>query len=310
MWERLSVTDEPVHPAAGADANEAGRMRQALTEIRREGWKVAVIYATLDAALVTLGTNLVLSVWQPPFLPARVPIPEAGVTALRSTIGLTLADPTVGTSAIVGVILGVVAFSAEVTLRVRRPLIEQFEAANPGLRESLRTARDALAADTNSRIARRLYEDVLSELRRSSSLGLVDLRRVTATVVLVAIVSLASIQLAVIDISIGAIDGPGDGTPGDTRADEYSGLQDGSSILGEAEDVPTGENSMDALIGTTGSGGSDGTGDDPAVSYDTSGFAAGTSIESQQAGFSGSEQLEDAALIREYNLRIREGGDA
>ena len=41
--------------------DDARRMRRAIVEIRREGWKVAVIYGVVDAALVTLIANLALS---------------------------------------------------------------------------------------------------------------------------------------------------------------------------------------------------------------------------------------------------------
>lgn len=298
--------DEPGDERAG----ETRRMRRAIEEIRREGWKVAVIYATVDAALATLLSNLVLSVVRPSFLPARIPIPGTIADALRGGLGLTLADPAVAGGAVAGAAIGVVVFAVEVSWRVRRPLVEQFEAANPGLRESLRTARDAVEDDRRSRIAVRLYEDVLAELRGASSIGLLDLRRLTATVFVIALVSLATIQLAVADLSILGLDGDGDGPPPpDSDSSEYGGLQDASSIMGDPEDVPSGEENMDAVIDTSGSGsGEDGDGDS-AASYDNSGYGGPESYESQRAGFSEGEQLEDAELIREYNLRIREGDD-
>lgn len=312
MWGRLTVAAEE-QPAEGTssdppedDEPSVRRMRRAIRQIRREGWKIAIIYATVDAALVTLATNLLLTLWRPAIVPARVPIPAVVLDGLQGTVGVTLADPTVSAGAVIGVGLGLLTFGVEVALRVRRPLVEQFEAANPPLREALRTARDALDDRTDSRIARRLYGDVLAELRRSSSVGLVNIRRLTATVVIVAIVSLATIQLAVVDLSIDGFAG-GDGTADGTLQDEYAGLQDPSGILGEREDVPTGENSMETLIGTSGSGGTSGSETDTTAGYDTGGFLDGASYESQQAGFAATERLEDAALIREYNLRIREG---
>lgn len=288
---------------------ETRRMRRAIEEIRREGWKVAVIYATVDATLATLLSNLVLSVARPSFVPARVALPSAAVDFLRGTVSLTLADPTVAGSAVVGVALGAVAFAVEVALRVRRPLVEQFEAANPDLRESLRTARDAVADGSRSRIAVRLYEDVLEELREASSIGLLDLRRLTATVLVVALVSLATIQLAVVDLSILGLDGDGGGPPPGGGESEYGGLQDASSIMGEPEDVPTGVENMEAVVDTSGSGSGEGDDVESAASYENSGFAGPESVESQRAGFAEGERLEDAELIREYNLRIREEED-
>mgnify|MGYP000436378548 CR=1 FL=1 len=295
---------------ASEDPAEMQRVRRALREIRREGWKVAVIYAIVDATLATLLANLLVTVLGGvPGLPARVPIPEAVRRALRETVGITLAEPTVSSAAVVGVAIGCLVFGADVALRVRRPLVEQFEAANPELAESLRTARDAVRADRHSRMARRLYEGVLDDLKQSSSIGLLDLRRITVSVLLITALSVGTIQLAVVDLSIAGL-GP---QPGATAPDggtdtEYGGLQDGSSILGEPEDVPEGEEDLDTTIDTSGSGSGGGT-DASATAYEDSGFAGADTVESQRAGYTESEQLEDAELIREYNLRIREETD-
>ena len=301
---------------AGADdgggearTDETRRMRQALAEIRREGWKVAAVYGVVDAALVTLLANLVLSAARPSFVPAAVPVPSAVVEPLRAATGWTLTDPSVESSAVVGVAIGLVVFGVEVAVRVRRPLVEQFEAANPGLRESLRTARDAVERGRDSQIARRLYEDVVDELGRSSSVGLLDLRRLSATLLVLAVVSAATVPLAAVDLGFDGFGGAGDDGAPDAGREEYAGLQDPSAILGDPEDVPTGDENLDALVDTSGSGSGDETGPDSAAAYDDSGFAGSGSIESQQAGFTEGERIEDAALIREYNLRIREGTD-
>lgn len=298
----------PEAQPAGEGPTETRRMQRAIREIRREGWKVAVIYATLDAALVTLVSNLVVAVARPAVVPARVPLPGAVVDGLARVGGVTLAEPAVGGGVVVGLALGVVVFGLEVALRVRRPLVEQFESVNPRLHESLRTARDAVADGRRTRMARRLYEEVLAELRESSSLGLLDLRRLTATVLVIALVSLASIQVAVLDLSLGGGAGPDEAAPDGGEPAEYGGLQDPSSILGDPEDVPAGQENLDAIIDTAGSGGQGG-GVDSAAAYDDSGFVGPEAVEGQRAGFAEGEQLEDAELIREYNLRIREGAD-
>ncbi|AZH26141.1 DUF7502 family protein [Haloplanus aerogenes] len=301
---------------------EARRIRRALTEIRREGWKVAVIYAVVDATLATLLVNLVATfVGGVPRLPTRLPIPPAILRFLRETVGVTLAEPTVSSAAVVGAAVGLLVFVVEVAWRVRRPLVEQFEAANPALRESLRTARDAVGegrrpskrrptaggTDRHSRMARRLYESVLDDLKRSSSIGLLDLRRVAVTVVLITAVSVATIHLAVVDITLAGLgDTPEAETPGGGTQSDYTGLQDGSSILGEPEDVPTGEENLDATVDTSGSGSGQGSDAESAAAYEDSGFGGDDAVESQRAGFTEREQLEDAELIREYNLRIRQ----
>lgn len=295
----------------GEDAErttEERKIRRAIKQIRREGWKVAVIYAVIDATLATLVVNLAATfAGGVPGLPARMPIPRAVLRALRETAGVTLAEPTVSSAAVVGVAVGLLVFVVEVAWRVRRPLVEQFEAANPALQESLRTARDAVRQDRRSRMARRLYESVLADLKRASSVGLLDLRRVAVSILLITVVSVATIQLAVVDISLAGLnDPPNAETPGGGTDADYAGLQDGSSILGEPEDVPEGSEELDATIDTSGSGSGEGTDAESAAAYEDSGFGGPESVESQRAGFTEREQLEDAELIREYNLRIRE----
>jgi len=292
---------------AADDPPEERRIRRAITEIRREGWKVAVIYATIDAALATLVVNLVATfLGGVPALSSRLPVPRVILRTLRETGGVSLAEPTVSSAAVVGAVVGCLVFVGEVALRVRRPLVEQFEAANPALGESLRTARDAVRREQGSRMARRLYESVLADLKRASSIGLLDVRRVAVTVLLIAAVSIATIHLAVVDISLAGLGDRSNGVQTGGTDAEYAGLQDGSSILGEPEDVPEGSENLDATVGTSGSGSGDGTDAESATAYEDSGFGGSESVESQRAGFAEREQLEDAELIREYNLRIRQ----
>lgn len=305
--DQSSSEEDDANADASTPPPEERKLRRALKQIRREGWKVAVIYAVVDATLATLLVNLVATVTGIPGLPARLPLPDAVLSALRSA-GVAPAEPTVAIGVVVGLAVGLLAFVVEVAWRVRRPIVEQFEAANPDLREALRTARDAVNREGRSTMALRLYEGVLDDLRAASSVGLIDLRRVALTVVVVAAVSIATIQLAVVDVSlVGGGEAPEAGPDGGVDT-EYGGLQDGSAILGEPEDVPEGEEELDTTIDTEGSGSGDGE-TDPAASYGDSGFDDSTAVESQRAGFSEREQLEDAELIREYNLRIREETD-
>ena len=120
-------------------------------------------------------------------------------------------------------------------------------------------------------------------------------------------------RLEVVD---GGSAGPGGDRVGEAEAAdgggttaEYAGLQDGSSILGEPEDVPEGSEDLDATIDTSGSGSGDGTDAASATAYEDSGFGGSETVESQRAGFTERERLEDAELIREYNLRIRENDE-
>jgi hypothetical protein len=300
------MPDEPERDAdrGHADPSAERRIRRALTEIRREGWKVAVVYAAVDAAAVALFANLVATVSSVPGLPGRLPLPEVTLRALEAA-GAAPATPTVATGAAVGVALGAVAFAVEVGWRVRRPLVEQFESANPQLREALRTARDAVEDGARSRMALRLYEDVLEDLRDASSAGLLNLGRVAATMLAITVISVATIQLAVVDLPALGADGPAGTDSGAGTEPEYGGLRNGSSILGDPENVSAGEETLDATVDTGGAG-SGGADADTDAAYSTGGFDDSATVEVQRAGFSEREDLEDAELIREYNLQIRE----
>lgn len=280
------------------------RMRRAIAAVRREGYKVAVIYAVVDAALAALAVNLLVGVFDPGWFPATLPWPRVLFEAIVPYTG-TL--PPVPTSIVVGLAAGVVVFAAELLVRTRRPIVEQFEDANPEVREALRTARDAVRSGRDSRMAVALYEDVLARLRRTSSFGLVNLKRVLVTVLLVSVVSVASIQVAVVDLDVTDLGADRPETDPDGGTTEYEGLQDASGVLGEPEDVSAGEETLDTTISTQGGGDDGETG--TAAAYESSGFSGGTDVEAQEAGFAEREQLEDADLIREYNLRIRSEDD-
>ncbi|WP_372911955.1 hypothetical protein [Salinigranum sp.] len=307
-----AATDEQYREdlAAQRSVTNAGespetRMRRALKQVRREGYKVAVIYAAVDAALAALVVNLLVQVLKPEQIPLTLPWPRVLFDAI---VGYTGAPPApLQTSIVAGVAAGVLVFGGELLARTRRPFVEQFEGANPAVREALRTARDTVESGRDSRMALALYEDVLARLQRTSSIGLVNLKRVFLTVVVVTAVSLASIQVAVVDLDIRDL-GPETNTDGSDRSSEYEGLQDASGVLGEPENVTAGEETLNTTLATQG-GGDDGSDSAPAA-YDSSGFAGSGDVEGQEAGFAESEQLEDAELIREYNLRIRDTDDS
>jgi hypothetical protein len=283
----------------------AERMRRAIKQVRREGYKVAVIYAAVDAALAALVVNLLVQVVKPASLPATLPWPRVVFDAI---VGATGAPPgPLQTAIVAGLVAGILVFAVELAVRTRRPFVEQFEGANPEVQEALRTARDAVRSDRDSRMAVALYEDVLARLRRTSSIGLVNLKRVFLTVLVVSVVSVASIQVAVVDLDIGDL-GPGETENPDDRDSEYEGLQDASGVLGEPEDVTAGEENLNTTLSTQGGGDSGGNGSS-AAAYESSGFSDAADVDGQAAGFAEREQLEDAELIREYNLRIREDGE-
>jgi hypothetical protein len=259
------------------------RVERAVRRVRREGYKAAAIHAVVDATAVVLGLNLVLTV-----------------------VGLDLPGPAYTRQAVavaVGLLVGLVEFA----LRVRVPLVERFEAVNPEVREALRTARDAARAGTENRVAGRLYEDVLAGLRRASSADLVDTRRVATTVLLVVFLSVMTVQASVVGIDLTATPEDPDTGNEDGNERDYGGLEDGDEILGEETDVDEGDEDLDAVIG--GSGGGSGDAETEDRTYDSGGFSSSGSYDAQQSGFAPAEEVENADIIREYNVRIRETDD-
>lgn len=301
-----------------ADPVRVAEMREALGEVRREGVKAVVVEAAVEAALILLAVNLALSTLDFDAVPDALALPDAVARAVG--VGA------LPTPAVVASTLALVAFAVEVGVRTRRPLVEAYERANPSVREALRTARDAAEDDERTTMAARLYDDVLARLRETTSDDLVDLRRIAAVVLLVVALSLASIQAAVVGVSVDVeealgVDQPppqsgggaggqaaGSGTAaaggaGDDGA-PYSGLQDPEDVLGESENVTVGSENLTAMLERGGAG----EGAEPR-SFERSGLAGDPAeVEAQQTGFLAEQGIEDADIIRAYNLRIR-GGD-
>jgi hypothetical protein len=280
------------------------QMETALTQIRREGWKAAFIQSVVDAAVLFLAVNLLLAVTDPSWLPEPIALPADATEPVAELLGHSGSLAVPG-SALLAAAVGVLALVAGMWLRVRRPLVERFEAVNPPVAEALRTARDTVEDGASSQMATRLYADVLDHLQETSSIGLVNLRRIALTLVIIAVMSAATTQVAVYEITIDG--GPGD-DPVDTTANEsveFTGLRDGNAVLGDAEEVSAGDENISAQVESTG-------GDqelDDRESFPATGGPSGGetgSVDSQQAGFAQPEQIEDAELIRKYNIRIRE----
>ncbi|WP_256307567.1 DUF7502 family protein [Halobellus litoreus] len=302
-----SDADEDTNEEAADPPGSTARIRAALDEVRTEVRKAAVVHAAVDAAFLALLANLAFALVEPSALAVGVSLPGAVVAALRAVpvVG-EFAPRAVDATSLLAVALGVVAFAGEYALRLRRPLVEQFESANPQIREALRTARDAVDHDADTEMARRLYADVVETLGRTSTLELVEKRRVAVTVVLVVVVSLASVQVAVVDPNLAGLLGNGDGGPTVERPDEDDELRDGDAILGDPEDVQAGDEFENISVPGTG----EGEGDAQTGPGDGFGGGGGSGeFDSQQAGFAGEERIEDAELVREYNLRIRELDD-
>lgn len=296
MSEETSTDD------AEADAPRR-RMERAIRQIRREGWKAAFIHSAVEAVALLLAANLFLALLEPSWLPGRIALPAA-TAPVAELLGRS-GRPALPGSVLVATGVGLLALGAGMWFRVRRPLVERFEAVNPPVSEALRTARDAVEDGASSRMATRLYADVLDRLRETSSIGLVSLRRIGLTLVVIIVLSAVTTQVAVYDIELvgGSDDGPGESP--ENESIEFTGLRDGNAVLGDPEEVSAGDENISAEIESTGG---DQELDDPERFPSTGGVSGGGSgeINSQQAGFAQPEQIEDAELIREYNIRIRE----
>jgi len=285
----------------GRDIRE--RIEAAITEVRREALKAAGVSALVDGVAVFLLVNLLVVALEPGWLPTRIALPGPLSGALEPLVGAGAALP--GSALLAGV-GGVLTFGGELYYRTRTPLVEQFEAVNPGVAESLRTARDAVAADANSRMALRLYEDVLDGLAESSSHELVDWRRVGGVAAVVVVVSLVTLQLVVVDV---ALVGPPAVETNDTSDEDrrnYTGLRDGDEVLGAAEQVDAGQETLTARVESSGGGREVENEQQFPQNPGGGGGGDGGGVEGQQAGFASPEDVEDADLVREYNRRIRE----
>jgi hypothetical protein len=299
--DAASDADAAAEAAATAESTTRRRMESALDAVRREVLKAATVYAVVDAAALFLLANLLLAFVDPGWLPARVDVPAAVLDAIG------VGEAAVPGSALVAAVVGLGAFVGELWYRTRRPLVEQFEAVNPPVAESLRTARDALEGGEASRMAVRLYEEVLAGLGESSSLDLVDWRRVGASLAVVLVVSLLTVQAAVVDVAVVERSPRGTNDSAGERDTNYSGLRSGDEVLGAAEAVRAGNETLSARVESSGGGREIDEGDQ--FAGDVGGGAGagdGGGLDSQQAGFASPEEVEEADLVREYNRRIRE----
>lgn len=269
-------------------------VRRAVAEVRREGWKATLLVALVEAALAGLVANLAVT-----FAPLAVlATPVAG----SATAGELLA----GTAGL--------AWGLAVLVRhARRSTVERFEAANPEVREALRTARDAVAADRADPVARALYDDVLDRLRRTSSRELVAWRRLVAGVVLVAAVGAGTVAAEEAGVALKATGtGPVDAEPasagpaGGVVTPSPSGLRDGDEVLGEPTDVSAGDRNLSAEVDS----GPGGRGDRNSPLRERPGSDDGTTgVDVRRAGYTSGEEVEDAELVREYTLALEEDED-
>jgi len=286
---------------------DAGTIKQAVREIRREGYKAAALHATVDAVAVLLLCYLVFARTTDLALPT-IEIPSVG--------------PVDGALLVAGV-GALVTFGTEFTLRTRWYTLERFEAANPVVADALRTAREAADTGRTSVMARRLYRDVTARLSETDGTVFVHTRWLAVSVVLVVLLSGATLGTAVAGVQFslggenatapggasgGGAAGGGSGT-GAQQAEDSEGddeLQDGEEVLGDLKDVSSGNESVRANVSAgQGSGGEDRS----RQIYDEGAGSPDSEIAARRAGFQDDRNLEDADLVRDYNLRLQARDD-
>lgn len=284
-------------------------MVAAIAEVRREGVKAATIHALVEATLIALAVNLAITVADLAVLDRDLSLPAA----VSGAIGAG----DVGVGIILTVAVWLVAVAVGLTRRLNRPTIERFEAVNPSVAEALRTARDAVEAGEETPIARALYADVVARLRGTSSRRLVAVRRLATTIVLVLVVSLLTVQASVWGVTVADAGIPGIGSPADVEPENGGtggavdpepspgDTGDTSDVLGEPEDVSAGSEEIPVPVEVGQGAGGDGSGE----VYQGDVTSEPGAVDPQLAGYAPQPELEDADVIREYNLRIREEED-
>ena len=282
---------------------KAEKILQAEKEIRREGAKAAFLHGMVEATVFFVVVYFVLFTFQPDAVPDTIPIEQA--------------DVAVPGAVVVAAVAAFLFLIADAYLVYRKRTLEYFEDVNPQINEALRTARDAAERDEQTEMAEALYDDVLEELKNTSSDGFVSIPRMTGSVVLV--FALAFILLSA---SLGGFgggqslfsdettnqgassaQGEGAGGGGGGSGNAEGELQNAEDVLGESGEVSRGENRQNAELDRSGSGG-DGEGGSGAVGEGRD-YSEGVSVEGQRTEFSPEEEIEDAELVKEYNLRVR-----
>ena len=298
------------------------QIQGAIAEIRNEGLKASLIHGVVESSLVLIALAVGLSLSSPSWLPETVTVPasvteglnEAAATAGYS--GTPFASPyEMSAALLLAVAAGLVFFVFDVALVYRSRTVETFESFNPEVREALRTARDAAEDGHDDTMARQLYDEVIEKLEETSSQGFISGRRMAMSLVLILGLGLLVVYVSMLGLNFQPGEGlfPGGGGPGgsqgaassqDTSQEKQSKWDDANSVLGEEKTAgPGGADSVGVGLtqsGSTATGSGTG-GGDPGQFPDSS-----SEVQTQRAGYDAQEQIEDADLVKNYNLRIRE----
>jgi hypothetical protein len=271
-------------------------VQAALVEVRREELKAAAIYGAVDGAAVGAAVGLIGTVFDIEAVIGVSRLVEASTFTMSLTAGLSVG-------------LAVLTFLGEIAYRTRGEPCEHFEAATITVAPTLRTAREVSTEGRTDPMAARLYEDVLADLKQASSENLLRRGRLVAPLVVMSALSFGTIYVAAsnIEVTTGVGSGPSTEDTADLRAEGGVGdttLQDGESVLGEATNVSAGNDPLNTTISADASGG-----DRPDSEPASSGFESssqGADVDAQRTGYSDPEEIEDATVIKDYSVAIRD----
>lgn len=289
-------------------------VRAALAEVRREEFKAALVYGAVDAAVVGALVGLVGTLVD---LGTVAGVGET-VVDLGAVAGPLLGSqaaalPTVRVSLTTGATVGasLLVLLAELVYRTRGAPCERFEAATVDIDPALRTARDASETGREEPMAAMLYSQVLADLKRANSADLVRVRRLVSPLLIAVMVALVTVQLAAADFEVttdvGPQPGPGPSGTADGGLPEDTTIKDGDAVLGNATNVSSGNETLNTTI-SAGAAGEDRPRDVTASGGLPSG-AGPNDIDARRAGFSEREDVEDAQLIKDYNVAARNEQD-
>ena len=286
------------------DTVDAEKVLQAEKEIRREGAKAAFLHGFVEATGLFIVVYFALFTVDPGFVPGTVSVEQAGVAVPGAVI--------------VSAAVGLVFFVVDAAFVYRRRTLEYFEDVNPHINEALRTARDAAERGEDTEMAQALYEDVLEELKDTSSDGFVSIPRMAGSVLLV-----FAVAFLLLSASLGGFGG-GDSLFGNDQTSQGSSTSEGEGgggggggsenaegeaqssedVLGESGEVSRGADEQNVELDRSGSGG-EGDGGGTGSVGEGRDYGEGVSVEGQRTEFSPEEEIEDAELVKEYNLRVR-----
>lgn len=282
--------------------SKAEKILEAEKEIRKEGAKAAFLHAAIETTLFFVAVFFLISALAPAWIPAEI-------------------GPVSG-EIVVAAVAGAVFFLGDAALVYRSRTLEYFEEANPQVNEALRTARDAAKAGEENPMAEALYDDVLDELQTTSSEGFVSVPRIAGSV---AIVALAGFLLLAVSFGgygtgfgfggedgalsgFGDSEGVGEGGGGGGEGEESEDIVDDDEgdldeVLGEQQDLERGGEDIGIEIGSGGAGGEGDGGTTTGPSRQE--YDADVEVDTGRAEYSPEEEIDDAELVKEYNLRVR-----